>query len=377
VRRGLVVLALLLAGPGTASAATKITFGVAPAVPVYNSRAVFSGTVTPAAAGRKVDLIANTGRSWTMLGSATTAANGAYAFSLRVTAPGSYAAQTQGATSPAVALTLRPNLRTVIAGLPYPGAALSLRGHLAPASSGTLALRIGTRTWPLRLRADGRFRMRLPTRRPGRYRATVLVAPADGFAAAQKGRLVRIRTPYLSLGSRGPAVRALERRLRSLHYAIRFVNNFYGADTYEAVLAFQKVHRMSRTGRVSDAVWRRLGRSGIPRARIAKGTHVEVDKTRQVLLEVRRGLVTRVVQVSTGATGNTPVGRWHVYMKTAGLNSHGMYYSLYWLRGFAIHGYASVPPWPASHGCVRTPMWFAPGFYSRWSLGAAVFVYYS
>ena len=83
----------------------------------------------------------------------------------------------------------------------------------------------------------------------------------------------------------------------------------------------------------------------------------------------------RVVHVSTGATGNTPVGRWHFYLKTAGLNSHGMYYSNYFLRGFAVHGYASVPPFPASHGCVRTPMWFAPGFYSRWHVGDTIYVF--
>ena len=71
------------------------------------------------------------------------------------------------------------------------------------------------------------------------------------------------------------------------------------------------------------------------------------------------------------------MGTWHVYWKQAGLNSHGMYYSLYWFRGFAIHGYASVPPWPASHGCVRIPMWLAPGLYSRWGLGTTVYVYYS
>jgi lipoprotein-anchoring transpeptidase ErfK/SrfK len=124
-------------------------------------------------------------------------------------------------------------------------------------------------------------------------------------------------------------------------------------------------------------VWNALSRAGIPKAHFASGDHVEVDKTRQVLFEVRRGRVVRVIHVSTGATGNTPVGRWHVYWKSPGLNSHGMYYSLYWLRGFAIHGYASVPPWPASHGCVRMPMWLAPGLYSRWTVGATVRVYYS
>ena len=98
-------------------------------------------------------------------------------------------------------------------------------------------------------------------------------------------------------------------------------------------------------------------------------------RTRQVLFEVRRGKVVRVIHVSTGATGNTPLGRWHIYLKTPGLNGSGMYYSNYFVGAFAIHGYHSVPAWPASHGCVRIPMWQAPGVYARWPLGSTVYIY--
>ena len=37
-----------------------------------------------------------------------------------------------------------------------------------------------------------------------------------------------------------------------------------------------------------------------------------------------------------------------------GYNSHGMYYSFYFYGGYAVHGYDSVPDYPASHGCIRT-----------------------
>jgi hypothetical protein len=372
-----VVLAFLLAGPGTASAATSVTFGITPTTPVYGSAATFSGAVTPAAGGEPVDLIANTGSGWGVLGSTTTAANGTYAFSMAATASGSYAAQAPGATSPARVLALRPRLTARIAGLPYPGARLLVRGRLTPATSGALTLRVGTRSWAIPHRPDGTYTARLPTRHGGRYTARVVFAPNPGYTATQASRRYAIRTPYLAIGSYGRAVLALERRLRDLRYSVRHVNKFFGVDSYEAVLAFQKVHWMSRNGRVGSKVWNKLGRSSIPKARHPRGAHIEVDKTRQVLFEVRRGHVVRVIHVSTGATGNTPVGRWHVYWKQAGLNSHGMYYSLYWLRGFAIHGYASVPRWPASHGCVRIPMWQAPGLYSRWSVGTTVYVYYS
>ena len=33
-----------------------------------------------------------------------------------------------------------------------------------------------------------------------------------------------------------------------------------------------------------------------------------------------------------------------------------MYYSVYYNRGEATHGYHSVPPYNASHGCIRNPI---------------------
>ena len=125
---------------------------------------------------------------------------------------------------------------------------------------------------------------------------------------------------------------------------------------------------------MSTQVWRALRKARTPIAAVPRGNHIEVDKARQVLFEVRRGRVVRIVHVSTGATGNTPVGRWRVYRKTPGFNSLSMYYSMYFIGGFAMHGYHSVPPWPASHGCVRLPNWFAPGLYARWGHGTTVWV---
>jgi N-acetylmuramoyl-L-alanine amidase len=378
VRRALIVLALLLGAPGTASAATEITFGADPAVPRYGGNVVFTGVVTKDGApigGQPVDLIADTGSGWAVLGSTTTQGDGTYAFALRAKTPGSYAARTPGATSAAAALTLRPRLWSRVAGLPYPGSKLVIRGSLRPVRAGVLRLRVGTRARTVNVRAGGRFSARLPTRSLGRSRAVLRLNPNPGFESLERSHRYRVRAPYLSIGSQGRAVLALERRLSGLNYKLRHVNKFFGVDTYESVLAFQKVHWLSRTGRVGRYMWHKLGRARIPRARDRTGDHIEVDKARQVLFEVRKGKVVRVMHVSTGATGNTPLGRWHVYYKSPGLLPSGMYYSLFWLRGFAIHGYPSVPPWPASHGCVRIPMWQAPALFSRWGVGTTVFVY--
>jgi L,D-transpeptidase catalytic domain/Putative peptidoglycan binding domain len=375
VRWTVAAFLVALALPAPAAAAETISFGVDPALPTYGAAATFSGAVTPATLGEQVDLIADTGGGWGVIATTSAAADGSFSFTGTITSPGSYAAQTANATSPALVLTLRPTIMKRLSGLRYPGSKLMLMGRLAPASAGTLTLRVGLRSWPVKQRADGHFRVRLPTSRIGLRTARLLLAPSTGYAAVTAKKAFRILAPPLGTGASGRAVLALERRLAQLRYALRGVNTYYSYDTNDAVLAFQKVHGMSRTGHVTRAVWARLGVANAPHARVPHGDHIEVSKTRQVLYEVRSGKVAHVVHVSTGATGNTPVGTWHVYGKVPGLNGSGMYYSLFWLHGFAIHGYHSVPAWPASHGCVRTPMWFAPGLFSRWSVGTTVFVF--
>ena len=53
-----------------------------------------------------------------------------------------------------------------------------------------------------------------------------------------------------------------------------------------------------------------------------------------------------------------------------------MYYSLYFLRGFAMHGYNPVPTYPASHGCVRIPILVrALGLFNRWPVGTTVRIF--
>jgi lipoprotein-anchoring transpeptidase ErfK/SrfK len=170
------------------------------------------------------------------------------------------------------------------------------------------------------------------------------------------------------------SVRALEQRLRELRYALPRVDGVYGLDTYQAVLAFQKVVGLPWTGRVDGQVWARLRRANVPHARYG-GNHIEISKGRQVLFVVRNGTVAAAIHVSTGATGNTPLGRWRVYRKVSGWD-WVLWYPLYFLRGFAIHGYPSVPAYPASHGCVRVPMWVAPQLYATHQWGTTVHVYW-
>ena len=65
-----------------------------------------------------------------------------------------------------------------------------------------------------------------------------------------------------------------------------------------------------------------------------------------------------------------------MYSKTPGTNAKGMVHSNYFIRGYAIHGYASVPTYPASHGCVRVPIPDAMSIYNWVRLGDRIDTYY-
>ena len=333
----------------------------------FRHRLTFRGAVVPPLANEQVIVLVR-GR---FLGSARTRADGTFSVTRRIASPGPYTAQWVDALSTASSTTVKPQVLARMVGTPTVGQRLEVSARLRPATAGTLRIRVWRGG---KLIADARrARLVLPTRSAASYRVRVTSTPAAGFAAAAQTLAATVALPRLGRGSSGPSVRALEQRLFELHYALERIDGAYGQDTYDAVLAFQKVNGLPRTGDVDPLLWRRLQNAGVPSARYG-GNHVEVDKARQVLLEVRGGKVVLVVQVSTGATGNTPLGLWHVYSRVPGW-SWVLWYPTFFLRGFAIHGYPDVPPWPASHGCVRVPMWVATRLYAMHPYGFPIYVY--
>ena len=88
------------------------------------------------------------------------------------------------------------------------------------------------------------------------------------------------------------------------------------------------------------------------------------------------GRVNAIFEMSSGKPSTpTVVGRFRVYEKTPGYNAKGMLDSNYFIAGYAIHGYAEVPDYPASHGCLRVPIPNASSIYSWVQLGTPVDVY--
>jgi PKD repeat protein len=346
----------------------------APRVGRYQQLARFHGRLLPTLKGARIGLF----RGERRIATARAGRNGSFVVRGRVGTPASrYTVRYGGAVSNQVALAVRPGLDTAFRGSGQLGQPLTLLVRERPAAAGPVTIRVwhGSRL-VARRSFRGQLRLRLATARAGAYRIRVTLQPAAGYLAARRALERIVFVPSLGPGSAGASVYALDRRLYELHYALGRVDGFYGEDDVDAVIAFQKLHGLPRTGTVDARVWSELERAGVPRARHPQGDHVEVSKGRQVLFVVRNGKVQLIVPVSTGATGNTPLGLWHVYSKVPGFNAKEMYFSSFFVGAFAIHGYHSVPPYPASHGCVRIPLWVATRVYSLIGYGTAIYIYW-
>ncbi len=251
-------------------------------------------------------------------------------------------------------------LRMVLAGDRW-----SVAGRLGPNAQGeTVTVTLYARGRKVVARSvktgeGGAFRVRLKPQRIARFSIRATHKASARFTAARSG-WVRVETlpRRVRRGSGAGKVRALQRRLRALGY-VTGRRGVYDARTGRAVLAMRKVTGMRRTTVADRAVMRRLARGG-GRYRLrfpGHGKHVEADLSRQVLVLARGGKVERIYPTSSG-TAATPTIRGHFrfYRFQPGTNAKGMVHSWYFIRGYAIHGYASVPIFPASHGCLRVPI---------------------
>jgi lipoprotein-anchoring transpeptidase ErfK/SrfK len=158
-------------------------------------------------------------------------------------------------------------------------------------------------------------------------------------------------------GTRGAEVLALQQRLVDLGYWLGTPDGVYGTATRHAVTAFQKTNGLSRDGVAGPVTLAALERATRVRPRSSDGRVAEVDLARQVLILAVDGRVQWVFDASTGAVrGSTPTGHFTVSRQVDGYDPGPLgvlYRPKYFVGGVAVHGYPAVPPYPASHGCVR------------------------
>jgi peptidoglycan hydrolase-like protein with peptidoglycan-binding domain len=153
-------------------------------------------------------------------------------------------------------------------------------------------------------------------------------------------------------------VRLLQQRLAAKGYVVG-QRGLFDDRTARAVLAFRKVTGMARTTSADTGLFKAVlaGKGTFKVRHPDHGKHVEADLSRQVIALIRGSRVERIYPASSGKPSTPTIqGSFRVYSKTPGFNAKGMYFSNYFIRGFAIHGYFQVPVFAASHGCLRIPI---------------------
>lgn len=202
-------------------------------------------------------------------------------------------------------------------------------------------------------------------RRPARLFAVLLTALLGALLIAPPAAHAADRE--LRNGDSGRAVTALQEELLDLGYWLDGADGEFGPNTAQAVLALQKAAGIDRDGVVGPDTRAALA-DGVRPSATSAGDALEIDLERQLLLVVSGGEVEYTLNTSTGsgepylgADGSeriavTPTGTYTVFRQVSGWDPGpygALYAPMYFNGGIAVHGYPSVPAYPASHGCAR------------------------
>ncbi|MEY2626886.1 MAG: hypothetical protein RJB08_645 [Actinomycetota bacterium] len=224
----------------------------------------------------------------------------------------------------------------------------------------------------------------------------------------------------LVLDSVGDDVKMVQQRLKDIGFDPNLIDGDFGYQTLQAVWAFQKLVMKIPISGVKDKftpeMWEVAQRDNliVPRRPDAQtATHVEVYLPEQVLVVFKRDdagitkpvLITHIstgtgedwceaVTIDPGEQGNlngkeaitkgicgraiTPGGLFYFYNRKPGTRQSKlgtMWNPVYFNGGIAVHGAAQVPIRPASHGCVRIPMFISEYFPSLVAYGDRVYVF--
>ncbi len=309
-----------------------------PKVGTYGRRAVFKGRVVPALRGARISLFAGD----TEVRSGKADKKGRFSFPLRLRAPGTFTARFGSVVSNQSAVSLRPALDVALPSSRTVGQPLVLRAAPGRGEAGTWrSVWRGKEAAQAHLR---RSRDSAPEHRQGRrLQGPDCGHPERRIQGSEDDRPLQ-RAPAVSLDRQPRPERAGPRATaggasvrpsrRGQLLLLRHPRRRPGLPEGE---------RARPDRQRQPTVWLRLQTAQAPLGPVPGDAYRGGQNAASPLRGRGRPVVKRVVHVSTGATGNTPVGRWRIYSKVPGFLPSGMFYSSFFLRGFAIHGYPSVP----------------------------------
>jgi hypothetical protein len=225
---------------------------------------------------------------------------------------------------------------------------------------------------------NGAFRAKIRIEKAGKYAASARHVATDALTGDSTVRKSwRVSFPSLHEGECGDVVVGFKKAMRTMGYVAND-GRCFGGKTSRGVLAYRKVNGMTRSFRAGKGLVKRVfaGRGAYRVRHPAAGTHVEAPLSKQVLVFAEGDKPVAIYPISSGKSSTpTVTGHFRFIRTEPGYNSHGMYYSFYFYGGYAVHGYESVPDYPASHGCIRTFIADQPEIYNRINFGESIFVF--
>ncbi|MGC1851954.1 MAG: L,D-transpeptidase family protein [Solirubrobacterales bacterium] len=240
--------------------------------------------------------------------------------------------------------------------------------------------RVQRRTVKLRKGKAGKgvFRAKIRIEEAGKYAVSARHAPTAALGGDGTVRKSwKVSFPALHQGQCGDVVVGFKKAMRKMGYIANSGRCFAGK-TARGVLAYRKVNDMTRSMRAGKGLVKRAfaGRGGYRVRHPGAGRHVEAPLGKQVLVFAKDDKPYAIYPISSGKSSTpTVTGHFEFIRTEPGYNSHGMYYSFYFYGGYAVHGYESVPDYPASHGCIRTFIADQPEIYERIEYGEDIFVF--
>ena len=225
----------------------------------------------------------------------------------------------------------------------------------------------------------GAFVSRIRLKRGGKYAASAKVRAIRRLRSDETVRKSwKVSYKAVGRGECSNVVAGFKKAMRRLGYPAGDGKCFTGK-TGRSVLAFRKVNNMSRIEHAGKAIVKQafMGQGGYKVRYPKAGKHVETSLSKQILVFADGTKIEAVYPISSGAP-STPTVQGHFEFGTytqPGYNNLEMYYSYYFYGGYAVHGYHSVPDYPASHGCLRTFIADQPEIFKRIYPGLDIFVF--
>ncbi len=224
----------------------------------------------------------------------------------------------------------------------------------------------------------GSFRSSVLVRENGKYAvAAKHVATPELGADSTARKSWKVSFPALRQGQCGDVVVGFKKAIHRMGYIVNS-GRCFGGKTARGVLAYRKVNDMARSSRAGAGLVKAVfsGKGAYEVRYPGAGEHLEAPLSKQVLVFAKGDKPFAIYPVSSGKSSTpTVTGHFSFIRQEPGYNSHGMYYSFYFYGGYAVHGYESVPDYPASHGCIRTFIADQPEVYERIDFGEDIFIW--